>query len=274
MADINEPLNLAPCRANARRIDYFLDRKQPDMIPTTRKVSPRRGVPKPRRPRRKHHHAAARRFGVAAARGEVPRPDPSSCCSSPQPCRWPWPSCGRQLHRRLHRHPLRHPAQPPAWDFSPGGTPCSGSAELNRVNDEQPVKVRRGGVMREIPAAKSSSRQLVTSEAGRDGSGRQRAWSEAVSLQMDESTLTGRSPKRRSTSTRSSSTDDLPTEPAAARAVVRDGYGAAWSSRPSATPPAGRITDKATIRRRRTPLHRQPDTPFAADQQWASRCRC
>lgn len=87
---------------------------------------------------------------------------------------------------------------------------------LNRVNDEQPVKVRRGGVMREIPRREVVVGDLVSLEAGEtvpaDGE-----LVEAVSLQMDESTLTA-NPKRRSTSTRSSSTPKRPTlQPAAAR---------------------------------------------------------
>ena len=61
---------------------------------------------------------------------------------------------------------------------------------LNRVNDEQPVKVRRGGVMREIPRREVVVGDLVSLEAGEtvpaDGE-----LVEAVSLQMDESTLTG-----------------------------------------------------------------------------------
>ena len=61
---------------------------------------------------------------------------------------------------------------------------------LNRVNDEQPVKVRRGGMMREIPRREVVVGDLVSLEAGEtvpaDGE-----LVEAVSLQMDESTLTG-----------------------------------------------------------------------------------
>lgn len=107
---------------------------------------------------------------------------------------------------------------------------------LNRVNDEQPVKVQREGTMREIPRREVVVGDLVSLEAGEtvpaDGE-----LVEAVSLQVDESTLTGE-PRRRSRSTKRSSTPRRPirrTACCAARPCAT--ATAAWSSRLWATPP-------------------------------------
>jgi len=126
---------------------------------------------------------------------------------------------------------------------------------LNRVNDEQPVKVRRGGVMREIPRREVVVGDLVSLEAGEtvpaDGE-----LVEAVSLQMDESTLTGEPETAKYVDEELFDPEaTYPTGCCAARPCATDT--AAWSSRPSATPPKraaspNRRPSRAANRRRCT----------------------
>ena len=152
---------------------------------------------------------------------------------------------------------------------------------LNRVNDEQPVKVRRGGVMREIPRREVVVGDLVSLEAGEtvpaDGE-----LVEAVSLQMDESTLTGEpetakyvdeelfDPEATYPSNRLlRGTPEAIAQFAVPVATLCTNYvllarlgdmavnAAAWSSRPSATPPKraaspNRRPSRAANRRRCT----------------------
>jgi len=130
---------------------------------------------------------------------------------------------------------------------------------LNRVNDEQPVKVRRGGVMREIPRREVVVGDLVSLEAGEtvpaDGE-----LVEAVSLQMDESTLTGEPETAKYVRTRSSSTPKRPTPPTGCCAArpKRDGYGRMVVTAVGDATEAGRVTEQATVQSgEQTPLHRQ-----------------
>ena len=129
---------------------------------------------------------------------------------------------------------------------------------LNRVNDDQPVKVRRGGAMREIPRHEVVVGDLVSLEAGEtvpaDGE-----LVEAVSLQVDESTLTGEPETTKQV-------DEALFDPEATYpsnrllrgTTVRDGYGRMVVTAVGDATEAGRLTEQATVRSgEQTPLHRQ-----------------
>ena len=83
---------------------------------------------------------------------------------------------------------------------------------------------------------------------------------EAVSLQMDESTLTGE-PETANTSTRScfDPEDDLcPSNRLLRGTTVRDGYGRMVVTAVGDATEAGRVTEQATVQSgEQTPLHRQ-----------------
>lgn len=107
---------------------------------------------------------------------------------------------------------------------------------LNQVNDDIPVKVMRGGSMCEIPRRDVVVGDVVHIESGEtvpaDGE-----LVEAVSLKINESTLTGE-PRSTRRSTRPSSTPMRPIRrmPCCAARPWRTAT-ACWSSRPWATTP-------------------------------------
>ena len=129
---------------------------------------------------------------------------------------------------------------------------------LNRVNDEQPVKVRRGGVMREIPRREVVVGDLVSLEAGEtvpaDGE-----LVEAVSLQMDESTLTGEPEVDKTVN--EADFDPEATYPSNAvlrGTTVADGYGVMVVTAVGDATEAGRVTEQSTVQsEEQTPLDRQ-----------------
>ena len=129
---------------------------------------------------------------------------------------------------------------------------------LNRVDDDEPVKVRRGGAMCEIPRREVVVGDLVIVEAGEtvpaDGE-----LIEAVSLRMDESTLTGELETAKYV-------DEALFDPEATYpsnrllrgTTVRDGYGMMVVTAVGDATEAGRVTEQATVRSGgQTPLHRQ-----------------
>lgn len=129
---------------------------------------------------------------------------------------------------------------------------------LNRVNDEQPVKVRRGGVMREIPRREVVVGDLVSLEAGEtvpaDGE-----LVEAVSLQMDESTLTGEPETAKYVDEEFFDPEaTYPSNRLLRGTTVRDGYGRMVVTAVGDATEAGRVTEQATVQSgEQTPLHRQ-----------------
>ena len=129
---------------------------------------------------------------------------------------------------------------------------------LNRVNDEQPVKVRRGGVMREIRRREVVVGDLVSLEAGEtvpaDGE-----LVEAVSLQMDESTLTGEPETAKYVDEELFDPEaTYPSNRLLRGTTVRDGYGRMVVTAVGDATEAGRVTEQATVQSgEQTPLHRQ-----------------
>ena len=129
---------------------------------------------------------------------------------------------------------------------------------LNRVNDEQPVKVRRGGVMREIPRREVVVGDLVSLEAGEtvpaDGE-----LVEAVSLQMDESTLTGEPETAKYVDEELFDPEaTYPSNRLLRGTTVRDGYGRMVVTAVGDATEAGRVTEQATVQsEEQTPLNRQ-----------------
>lgn len=129
---------------------------------------------------------------------------------------------------------------------------------LNRVNDEQPVKVRRGGVMHEIPRREVVVGDLVSLEAGEtvpaDGE-----LVEAVSLQMDESTLTGEPETAKYVDEELFDPEaTYPSNRLLRGTTVRDGYGRMVVTAVGDATEAGRVTEQATVQSgEQTPLHRQ-----------------
>ena len=127
---------------------------------------------------------------------------------------------------------------------------------LNRVNDEQPVKVRRGGVMREIPRREVVVGDLVSLEAGEtvpaDGE-----LVEAVSLQMDESTLTGEPETAKYVDEELFDPEaTYPSNRLLRGTTVRDGYGRMVVTAVGDATEAGRVTEQA-LHRQLTRLSRQ-----------------
>lgn len=129
---------------------------------------------------------------------------------------------------------------------------------LNRVNDEQPVKVRREGAMREIPRREVVVGDLVSLEAGEtipaDGE-----LIEAVSLQMDESTLTGEPETAKYVDEELFDPEaTYPSNRLLRGTTVRDGYGRMVVTAVGDATEAGRVTEQATVQSgEQTPLHRQ-----------------
>ena len=129
---------------------------------------------------------------------------------------------------------------------------------LNRVNDEQPVKVRRDGGMQEIPRRDVVVGDLVIVEAGEtvpaDGE-----LVEAVSLQMDESTLTGEPESAKYVDEELFNHEaTYPSNRLLRGTTVRDGYGMMVVTAVGDATEAGRVTEQSTVQSgEQTPLHRQ-----------------
>lgn len=129
---------------------------------------------------------------------------------------------------------------------------------LNRVNDEQPVKVRREGRMREVPRREIVVGDVVSLEAGEtvpaDGE-----LVEAVSLQMDESTLTGEPETAKYVDEELFDSEaTYPSNRLLRGTTVRDGYGRMVVTAVGDATEAGRVTEQATVQSgEQTPLHRQ-----------------
>ena len=119
---------------------------------------------------------------------------------------------------------------------------------LNRVNDEQPVKVLRDGAVCEIPRREVVVGDAVFVESGEmvpaDGE-----LVEAVSLAVDESTLTGEPQVEKTT--RPECFDPEATYPSNAvlrGTTVADGYGRFVVTAVGDATEAGRVTEQATVR--------------------------
>lgn len=129
---------------------------------------------------------------------------------------------------------------------------------LNRVNDETPVKVLRDGRVCEIPRREVVVGDRVFIETGdmvpADG-----VLVEAVSLKIDESTLTGESETDKTADP--GALDPEATYPSNAvlrGTTVADGYGALTVTAVGDATEAGRVTEQAAIRSEaETPLDRQ-----------------
>lgn len=129
---------------------------------------------------------------------------------------------------------------------------------LNRVNDDTPVKVMRGGGIRSIPRREVVVGDVVRIESG-DTVPADGELVEAVSLKIDESTLTGESEADKTV-------DPSCFDPEAAypsNAVLRgttvaDGYGVLVVTAVGDATEAGRVTEQASVRvDEPTPLDRQ-----------------
>lgn len=129
---------------------------------------------------------------------------------------------------------------------------------LNNVNDETPVKVMRSGEMCEIPRHEVVVGDLVAIEAGEtvpaDGE-----LVEAVSLRINESTLTGEPECEKSVDpTQFDPEATYPTNVAMRGTTVMDGYGQMVITAVGDHSEAGRVTEQATVTSgEQTPLNRQ-----------------
>ncbi len=129
---------------------------------------------------------------------------------------------------------------------------------LNRVQDETPVKVLRDGTMHRIPRREVVVGDVVCIEAGETlpADGR---LVEAVSLRVDESTLTGEPETEKSADpARFDPEATYPTDLVLRGTTVRDGYGVLVVTAVGDATEAGRVTEQATVRSGEpTPLERQ-----------------
>lgn len=129
---------------------------------------------------------------------------------------------------------------------------------LNSVNDETPVKVMRNGTMCEIMRREVVVGDLVSIEAGEtipaDGE-----LVEAVSLRINESTLTGEPETEKSVDpTQFDPEATYPTNMALRGTTVMDGYGQLVITAVGDRSEAGRVTEQATVSSgEQTPLNRQ-----------------
>lgn len=129
---------------------------------------------------------------------------------------------------------------------------------LNSVNDETPVKVMRDGVMCEIMRREVVVGDLVSIEAGEtipaDGE-----LVEAVSLRINESTLTGEPETEKSADPAQFDPEaTYPTNMALRGTTVMDGYGQLVITAVGDHSEAGRVTEQATVSSgEQTPLNRQ-----------------
>ena len=129
---------------------------------------------------------------------------------------------------------------------------------LNRVNDDVPVKVLREGSVREIPRREVVVGDVVYIESGEtvpaDGE-----LTEAVSLQINESTLTGE-PEVGKTIVEADFDADAtyPSNAVMRGTTVTDGYGVFVVTAVGDASEAGRVTEQATVESdEQTPLNRQ-----------------
>ena len=129
---------------------------------------------------------------------------------------------------------------------------------LNSVNDDLPVKVMRDGQMCEIPRREVVVGDLVCIESGEtipaDG-----VLVEAVSLRINESTLTGEPETEKSADpTQFDPEATYPTNHALRGTTVTDGYGRMVITAVGDRSEAGRVTEQATVERgEQTPLNSQ-----------------
>ncbi len=129
---------------------------------------------------------------------------------------------------------------------------------LNQVNDEQPVKVMRAGSMCQIPRREVVVGDVVVIESGEmipaDGE-----LVEAVSLKINESTLTGEPEVDKSVDPAHFDPDaTYPTNMALRGTMVADGYGRMVITAVGDRSEAGRCTEQATVESdEQTPLNRQ-----------------
>ncbi len=129
---------------------------------------------------------------------------------------------------------------------------------LNRVNDDEPVKVVRDGSVRQIPRREVVVGDLVLIESGEtipaDG-----LLLEAISLRVNESTLTGE-PECRKTicETEFDPEATYPSNRVLRGTTVIEGYGSLCVEQVGDQTEAGRVTEQSTIRNgEQTPLNRQ-----------------
>lgn len=129
---------------------------------------------------------------------------------------------------------------------------------LNKVNDEVPVKVVREGVIREIPRREVVVGDWIHIEGGEtvpaDGE-----LVEAVSLRVNESTLTGEPETMKTTHPEEFDAEaTYPSNEVLRGTTVTDGYGLFVATRVGDRSEAGRVTEQATVESgEETPLNRQ-----------------
>ena len=129
---------------------------------------------------------------------------------------------------------------------------------LNQVNDDIPVKVMRDGSIREIPRRDVVVGDVVYIESGEtvpaDGE-----LVEAVSLRINESTLTGELEVDKTVDeAHFDSEATYPSNVALRGTTVADGYGVLVATAVGDATEAGRVTEQATVQSdEQTPLNRQ-----------------
>ncbi len=129
---------------------------------------------------------------------------------------------------------------------------------LNRVNDDLPVKVRRDDAVREIPRREVVVGDVVYIEGG-DTVPADGELVEAVSLKIDESTLTGEPEVDKTVDEVHFDPEaTYPSNAAMRGTTVADGYGVMVVTAVGDATEAGRVTEQATIESGEpTPLARQ-----------------
>ena len=129
---------------------------------------------------------------------------------------------------------------------------------LNQVNDDIPVKVMRDGAMHEVPRRDVVVGDVVYIESGEtvpvDGE-----LVEAVSLRINESTLTGELEVDKTGDEAQFDPDaTYPSNAVLRGTTVADGYGVMGSTAVGDATEAGRVTEQATVQsEEQTPLNRQ-----------------
>ena len=129
---------------------------------------------------------------------------------------------------------------------------------LNRVNDEVPVKVMREGAIVVVPRREVVTGDVVYVESG-DTIPADGELVEAVSLRVDESTLTGEPEAAKTVDERHFDPEaTYPSNEVLRGTNVTDGYGVMVVTAVGDRTEAGRVTEQATVRTdRRTPLDLQ-----------------